>query len=258
MSRVQRKRITRRDAEKALAGESMGVPVVDELLSAARRPAAQAGVPGEAPALASFRVAQAQPAAPVARRGKLVGARAAILAALSTKLAAGAVAAVAAGGVVLAASTGVLPGTSTTTHANAPHPSSSATPNPHLRGLCVAFRAEVGKSPGAALSNPAFSALAKAAGHQTIADYCAQLLATAPASARATAHPTGKPTSLPTHVPSHAANHATAHPTGPPTAHPTGKPSSLPSQVPPRASAHPTGPPSPHPTAPAQPSATHP
>jgi hypothetical protein len=144
------------------------------------------------------------------------------------------------GGVALAAATGHLPSSLAGTRAaagsaaSAPaappaggkpagHPAPS--PSPSLRGLCQAYAAHAGRSPGKALDTPAFSALAAAAGGKDkVAALCASLLAAKPGSAH-TSHPGGKPSSPPT-----SAN--TAHPTGKPATvpagHPTGKPMSHP------------------------------
>jgi hypothetical protein len=95
------------------------------------------------------------------------------------------------------------------------HPVSS--PSPSLRGLCQAYTAHVGSSPGKALDSPAFSALITAAGGKDkVAAFCAGMLSAQPGN-RPTAHPGGKPSSLPT-----PAN--TTHPTGKPTTVPTGHP----------------------------------
>ncbi len=138
------------------------------------------------------------------------------------------------GGVALAAATGHLPSNLTGTPAAAssaasvaPMPSANGTstshpnasPSPSLRGLCQAYTAHVGGSPGKALDSPAFSALITAAGGKDkVAAYCASLRATPPGNAP-TSHRGGKPSSLPA-----PAN--TTHPTGKPitvpTHHPTG------------------------------------
>jgi hypothetical protein len=156
------------------------------------------------------------------------------------------------GGVALAAATGHLPSNLAGTRAAASSAASSPTaspaggkpashptpsPSPSLRGLCQAYAAHDGRSPGNALDTPAFSALAAAAdGKDKVAAMCASLLAAKPGNAH-TSHPGGKPSSLPT-----PAN--TAHPTGKPTAvpadHPTGKPTAAPAD-------HPTGKPASHP-----------
>lgn len=235
MTRESRTRISRRDAEKALAGDETSAPAVAALLAAARRPAPDgSALPGEMETLASFRVAQAAAAVPVAkRRGRLAAARAAALAAVSTKLAAGTAAALAAGGVVLAASTGALPGTGHSDHSTHrdPSTSASASPNPSSRGLCTAYLAEVAAAPGKALTNPAYTALAALAHPDTVADYCTRLLANDGTTHRPTSLPTGRP--------------GASHPTGAPTPHPTGRPTVQPTAHP-RTPTRPTSPASPH------------
>ncbi len=144
------------------------------------------------------------------------------------------------GGVALAAATGHLPSNLTGTSAaassaatatvmpsangnQASHP--AASPSPSLRGLCQAYTAHVGGSPGKALDSPAFSALITAAGGKDkVAAFCTSLLATQPGNGP-TAHPGGKPSSLPA-----SANtaHPTAKPTTVPTDHPTDHPTSHP------------------------------
>ena len=144
------------------------------------------------------------------------------------------------GGVALAAATGHLPSNLTGTPAAASSaatatvmPSASgnpasrpaASPSPSLRGLCQAYTAHVGSSPGKALDNPAFSALiTTAGGKDKVTAFCASLLATRPGNGP-TAHPGGKPSSLPT-----SAN--TAHPAGKPTAVPTDHPTDHPTSHP--------------------------
>lgn len=236
MNRNPRSRITRRAAEKALDGEPTTLPVVGELLAAARHVTPTSEIPGENHALTSFRMAQT----PLPRRqGRLRAAKAATIAALSTKFAAGAIAAVAAGGVVLAASTGVLPGTHTDTgrHPSSGAPSVSASASPDLRGLCVAYRAEVSRTPGEAITTPAFTALAAAAGSEPVIDYCTRLLATSASTSHAITHPTGRPTTLPPQASSRASAHATSHPTG--------RPTSPPSPASPRSAGRPSGQPTP-------------
>jgi hypothetical protein len=144
------------------------------------------------------------------------------------------------GGVALAAATGHLPSNLTGTppaassaasatampSANgkpASHPASS--PSPSLRGLCQAYTAHVGSSPGKELDSPAFSALITAAGGtDKVAAFCTSLLATQPGNGPTT-HPGGKPSSLPTPA---NTTHPTGKPTTDPTGHPTGKPTSHP------------------------------
>lgn len=156
------------------------------------------------------------------------------------------------GGVALAAATGHLPSTLTGAPAAArsaasaaptppahrkPASSPNSSPSPSLRGLCQAYTAHAGGTPGKALDNPAFSALVTAAGGKDkAAAFCASLLATPPGNkpksgGKPTSHPTGKPTS-------HPGGKPTSHPGGEPTSHPSGKPSSPPA---PANTAHATG-----------------
>jgi hypothetical protein len=112
----------------------------------------------------------------------------------------------AAGSASAEASASASPGPSATSHP-------AASPSPSLRGLCQAYTSQVGRNPGKAPGNPAFTVLITAAGAKDkVASYCTSLLAVTPANSP-TAHPTGKPSS---------------HPTGKPTAHPAGKPTSHP------------------------------
>lgn len=215
-------------AERLLDGGAVGVPELERLIAAASAPAAS--VPDPGPALASFRFANANPAA---RPRRLTAMKSALAAALTTKVIAGAAIAVAAtGGLALAASVGALNGTdhpSPNSHANAhatSHPtesasaSASASPSPNLRGLCTAFQAGATSNPGKAINSPAFQALVTAAGGtQNVQAFCTKLLGTPRPH-----HATGKPTALPTQ----ASGHPTHAPSNPPTGHPSGKPTSLP------------------------------
>lgn len=102
----------------------------------------------------------------------------------------------------------------------------TAAPTPSLEGLCKAFQASDKGAHGKSLDNPAFTALATAAGSKDgIATYCVTLVGEPAATGKPTALPTqaatGKPTVRPT---------PTAKPTTRPTpASPTGKPSTAPS-----------------------------
>jgi hypothetical protein len=131
------------------------------------------------------------------------------------------------GGAALAAATGHLPSNLTGTPATArsaasatampsangkPASHATSSPSPSVRGLCQAYTAHVGSSPGKALDNRAFSALnTVAGGKDKVPAFCASLLATRPGN-RPTSHPGGKPSSLP----------APAN-----TMHPPGKPAHL-------------------------------
>ena len=232
----------RNAAEQLLRGGSAGQPA-DPLANhdplacllavAAAAPAHDRELAGEAEAVMAFRRALSgpapQPRRPMMSATKLLVAKA-VLAAVG----------VTGGGVALAAATGHMPSNLTGTPAAASsaasatalppangkpatHPVSS--PSPSLRGLCQAYTAHVGSSPGKALDSPAFSALITAAGGKDkVAAFCASMLSAQPGNGP-TAHPGGKPSSLPT-----PAN--TTHPTGTPatvpTGHPTGAPTSHP------------------------------
>lgn len=144
------------------------------------------------------------------------------------------------GGVALAAATGHMPSNLTGTPAAANSAASAAampsadrkpathpvsSPSPSLRGLCQAYTAHVGSSPGKALDSPAFSALITAAGGKDeVAPFCAGILSAQPGNGP-TAHPGGKPSWLPT-----PAN--TTHPTGKPTTVPRGHPTGIPTSHP--------------------------
>lgn len=241
-------RITRRSAARALdqAGTS-GAESVDRILSAAAAPATAAELSGEAVTAAMFRAAV--PVAAPAPRASWQTTTTKRLAAGRYAVAGAAALTLSTGGIALAASTGHLPfenshrsatGASHSSQApgqtgirpshpahptNGPTDHASGSPSPSLRGLCHAYQAGAGTSNGKNLSNPAFTALATAAGGKaSIAAYCTALIGapgshpTHPAKPTHTAHPThpAKPTTgaTPTH---------SAHPTHP--AHPTNSPS---------------------------------
>ena len=235
------RRLNRDTAEQLLRGGSANRPVgpladhdaLASLMAVAAAPAHDRELAGEAEAVMAFRGAlpcpASQPRRPLMSAAKLLVAKA-VLAAVG----------VSGGGVALAAATGHLPSNLTGTPAAASsaasaaampsangkpasHPASS--PSPSLRGLCQAYTAHVGGSPGKALDNPAFSALiTTAGGKDKVTAFCASLLATRPGNGP-TAHPGGKPSSLPT-----SAN--TAHPAGKPTAVPTDHPTDHPTSHP--------------------------
>lgn len=233
----RRHRLDRNAAEQLFRGGSasgpVGPPADRDALASLLAAAAAAGhdreLAGEAEAVTAFRRAllgpARQPRRPSMSATKLLAAKA-VLATVG----------LAGGGVALAGATGHLPSTFTGTHAAAssgasaaavssadgkPTSHPAASPSPSLRGLCQAYTAQVGGSPGKALGNPAFSALITAAGgNDKVGAFCVTLLATPPGS-RPTAHPTGKPTSLP-------ASHPTGEPTSLPTNHPTDRPTSHP------------------------------
>jgi hypothetical protein len=252
-------RITRRSAARALdqAGSS-GAESVDRVLSAAAAPTVAAELGREAVTAALFRQAHLgrASAVPVPRWRERIVKR---LAAGKFVAAAAAALALGSGGVALAASTGHLDlgdhgsraGSQHSAHApgqtgeHPTHPSHpaqptdgqtghpSGTPTPSIRGLCRAFQAGAGSANGKALTSPAFTALATAAGGKaTIAAYCTALIG-APST-----HPSASPThpsASPTH-PVHPTHPAT--PTQRPTQRPT--PAATPTHPP-----HPTKSPSP-------------
>jgi len=236
------RRLNRRAADQML--DAPGTPAgdsVSEILAAAAAPST-GELHGEAAALAQFRahVAAVPPTTPegaplmVTTRRKLAVPAVALAAA-------GVLAAT--GGVALAASNGALhvpftghdnrsdkaptapestnPGlgasgkpSATTTDGATPKAHPTADPSPSLRGLCVAFQAG---SPKDGKTNPAFTALTKAAGGaDNVTTYCVALLGTPKA------HPThpAKPTQpvKPTHPakPTQAASPTKpTHPTKP-------------------------------------------
>lgn len=243
----RRRRLNRNVAEQLLrsgpvsgpAGQPAYRDALTGLLAVATAPAHDRELAGEAEAAMAFRRALLgpahQPRRPSMSATKLLAAKA-VLAALG----------VTGGGVALAAATGHLPSNLTGTPAAArsaasttampsangkpaSHPNSS--PSPSLRGLCQAYTAKDGSSPGKALDNPAFSALiTEAGGKDKVPAFCASLPAT-PHGNRPTSHPGGKPSSLP--APANT-THPKGKPTTVPTDHPTGKPTTVPTD-------HPTG-----------------
>lgn len=228
----------RNAAEQLLRGGSAGRPAdslaTDDPLAcllavAAAAPAHDRELAGEAEAVMAFRRALSgpapQPRRPLMSATKLFVAKAVLAAVV-----------VSGGGVALAAATGHVPSNLTGTPAAASsaasatvmpsangkpatHPASS--PSPSLRGLCQAYTAHVGSSPGKALDSPAFSALITAAGGKNkVAAFCGSMLSAQPGN-RPTAHPGGKPSPLPTpENTTHSTGKPTGHPTGPPTSHP--------------------------------------
>jgi len=197
--------------------------------ASAAQPHELAGLPA---ALEAFRAVGRQPAIEP-RRGSMIKA---FLAKLLTIKAAAILACGAAGGVALAAGTGAVPNPLTRPPVSTPqhvehsgrpsaHPAAdrSHLPSPSLLGLCRAFAAGAGKQQGKSLSDPAFSALIKAAGGQEkVAAFCASL-------------PT--PSDGPRPHPSDSAHPSApvdhrgpggTHPGGPPASHPEGPPSTHP------------------------------
>ncbi|MGK5739489.1 hypothetical protein [Micromonospora sp. URMC 103] len=171
------------------------------LLLAVRSAPLPGELDGEHAAVQAFRRALADPAGAPGRRRTLTS--------IAARAGLAALAFAATGGVALAA-TGTLPGgapevTTSPPASSAPSapstsgagpsagggtgraptrgPDASARPTPAaaLTGLCRAYRAEEGDSPGRALRNPAFAALVAAAGGPSrVADYCDLVLADEP------------------------------------------------------------------------------
>jgi hypothetical protein len=218
--------LSRANAEAILTGTATERSELAQIVTAARGPATADELTGEAAAMIRFQAARLEPATAagltVRKRlsDKLLAAKVGIAAAL---------AAAATGGVALAAaahtqtepahhappaSTSIAApshgGTSTprATKAAVPPPPShaaasaaptapgsagshpSASPEPSLRGLCVAYLAN-GIAGGKRMDNPAFGALVSAAGGSAkVMTYCQALL-------RADLHPTGPAKSYP-------------------------------------------------------------
>ena len=81
-------------------------------------------------------------------------------------------------------------------------------PAPSMTGLCRAYTAQVDKSPGKALDNPAFGALVTAAGGAAnVPAYCADVVAD---------KPHGKPSDLPTTSPGNTGDPPGSGPATPP------------------------------------------
>jgi hypothetical protein len=224
-----RRRLDRGTAERLLCGEPVG-PMdgsLANLLAAAAGPARDSELAGEQEAVTAFQVAHLVPATQL-RRPSMMKTGLARLLALKVTLAAGAVAI---GGVALAASIShshtdhsQAPAAAAVSHSPAAAGASAepkASPSPSMTGLCRAYNAQVGTSPGKALDSPAFTALVTAAGGKDkVAAFCTATLgaaaqdpANAHASARPASHPTGKPTASPDHGPNHPHGKPTSLPT---------------------------------------------
>jgi hypothetical protein len=236
------RRLDRATAERLLSGDpaaaSPGQESLAHLLAAAAAPGRHRELAGEQAAMAAFRVAHRVPPTQQRSRSMIKTALAKIL----TVKAAAVVAATTIGGVAVAAGTGNLPkphqheaptqsqsqgaetsetGTEASKAASAKaSPHASAAPSPSMVGLCTAY-ANVVDSHGKALDNPAFTALATAAGGKDkVASWCTTLLAQQKAKHSA---PAGSPTQTPSVHPN-ANQHPeapTEHRTGGPTSHPT-------------------------------------
>lgn len=217
MTKRPQNRLTRRSAKRALDHEgSSGDARVDAILAASTAPATGAELNREADTVAMFRAGRLS--TPPAERLTMIQVTRKRLAAAKVAVAATAAVLLAGGGVAFAASTGNLPevlgggnksdnGSQHSSQApgqegkvkpGKPTPSGSptggpaGTPNPSLKGKCQAYQAGATSNPGKAAQNPAFSALADAAGGtDKIAVYCTALIG-APGS-----KPTGGPTDGP-------------------------------------------------------------
>jgi hypothetical protein len=230
-------RIDQFTAQRLLRGETADPDRLAELLATAAAPAARGELAGEEAAVAAFREAHLGPVVQLRRQSVIKTALAKLL---TLKVAAAALTVTAAGGVALAAGTGNLPqalgGAASSSHPTptrdakaqhtpkdtAAHDGHSASPSPSLVGLCHAYQAGVGDSPGKALGNPAFTHLITVAGGKdAVAAYCTNLLKTHPGSAHAS-HPAGAHAKRPTSAPAqHPTSAPSTHPTGAPTSHPT-------------------------------------
>jgi hypothetical protein len=199
MSSYRSRGVDRHAAEQLLAGAPGPLAA---LLRAAAAPAHQEELAGEQAALVAFRDAAALDPVPVSRRPSLL--RTALAKILTVK---GLIIVAAAGstGIVLAAA-GALPGPWADTPADPPSVRSSASvlapssvtptgrssdagrptgagndPAPSMAGLCRAYAAQVGASPGKAMDNPAFGALVTAAGGvENVPAYCSDVTADQP------------------------------------------------------------------------------
>jgi hypothetical protein len=253
---TSRRRLDRRTAEQLLDGASAvsGDPLTG-LLAAAAAPTRVGEQAGEHAAVAAFRAARLETAVQPRRPMRTT-----LLARLLTARIAAVAAALAVivGGVATAAATGHLPtplsgnpaptGTSasSSTPSTPEHPTTTpadrgddhgvssppqGTPSQSLTGLCNAYTAGAGSTHGKAPDNPAFEALATAAGGADKVDaYCAELLAGQRGQGHAT--DTAAPTTTTDPDPGHGQGH---DPKGPPAGHPDPGPN------------HPTGSPTTHP-----------
>jgi len=217
MSSYRSRGVDRHAAEQLLAGAPAATDAPGPLaaaLHAASAPAHPEELAGEQAALAAFRDAADLDPVPAPPRPSMLKSA---LAKLLTVKALIIVAAAGSAGIVLAATGGALPGPWSGTPADPPSVQRSTStsvpvsasviptgqpsdggrsadagsdPAPSMVGLCRAYTAEVNKSPGKALDNPAFGALVTAAGGaENVPAYCAGVAAD---------QPHGKPSDLPT------------------------------------------------------------
>ncbi|HEX2419020.1 MAG TPA: hypothetical protein VHJ83_13005 [Micromonosporaceae bacterium] len=188
-------------------------------------------LPGEAAAMAAFRVAQ--------RKSSRNRRHSVIAKLLTLKVAMGTATAMAAGGIAFAASNGTLP--NPLAEQAAPQASAAAenadrdhgkqgSPAPSLVGLCKAYGAKVGATEeGKALDSPAFQALVTAAGAKDkVTSYCENLLASAkPKHGEA---PADRPSGAPTDHPSKPDTADTPRDPAAPTDRPSGAPTDRPTR----------------------------
>ncbi|MPZ80901.1 MAG: hypothetical protein GEV28_11090 [Actinophytocola sp.] len=218
MSSYRSRGVDRHAAERLLAGEPAAVDAARPLaavLRVAAAPAYPEELTGERAALTAFRDAAQLDHVPEPRRPSMIKST---LAKILTVKVAAILAAASTTGVVLAATSGALPTPWTETPADPPAVASSkpaeatpsgrpsdagkpadpgGDPSPSMVGLCKAYEAKVGTSPGKALDSPAFTALVEAAnGAENVPEYCDAVAAAA--DDPAAEHPDGKPTDLPT------------------------------------------------------------
>ncbi|HEX6872988.1 MAG TPA: hypothetical protein VF163_17970 [Micromonosporaceae bacterium] len=180
-------------AERLLAGGGGEPAELARLLAAACGPARPSELAGEQAAMLAFRSAQAAGLpGPVQAHRRWMSARWRQLMPIKVAAVAGALAA---GGMALAAGTVALPqlhgsptvdntgwpgvtdgrpGTGAPTGLSSTNPNAGSTPaSPSLDGLCVAHLAEAAVDPERARDNPAFAALAAAAGGpDKVTDFC--------------------------------------------------------------------------------------
>lgn len=205
MSAHRPHRIDRDTAERLLRGQRVPdqpeLEPLSDLLAAAAAPPTDRALAGEQAAMSAFRAVHL---GPVTQRGRPSVSTSLLSKLLTVKIAAAAFAVAAVSGVAVAAVTTVSPpgqngersaGVHDTTSApptSTAHsheqvapagkpdehsPGPAATPSPSLVGLCRAYFAGAGSSPGKALDSPAFRSLITAAGgEQNVSGYCASVL----------------------------------------------------------------------------------
>lgn len=211
MSTHRSRRINRHTAEHLLRGQPVedqpGLDPLAGLLAAAAVPSRDGEPCGEQAAVSAFRTAHLGPVARPRRPSVLSSLLSPLL---TAKIAAAALTVAAVGGVAVAATSGVLPAVHggnapAGVHTSSQSPSTpappgppatvedagegarnagagngqhAAAPSPSLLGLCHAYLAGAGSTPGKALDSPAFAALTTAAGGAgNVRGYCDSVLA---------------------------------------------------------------------------------